>query len=198
MVLGCDPNQDGRMNIATRRRLALVTSVICLGGSAAVTGTSGRNDTKTSVHRAPGAAHPIGPSPVADASPGTGPAVIVGTAWTADNLPIKEANLRLRNVVTGKVQATTTANDSGRFVFEGVPGGSYVVELLNAKGRVEVVGHVITIGPGETIATFVRARTHVPWFTGFFNNTVAAVASAAASQGVTAIAPLARPASARQ
>src|SRR5436853_412914 len=64
-----------------------------------------------------------------------------------------------------------------------------------AGGRIEVVGRVFAIAPGETVATFVRTGTKVPWFTGFFNNSMSAVAASAASQGVTAIAPVVREAS---
>jgi hypothetical protein len=122
-------------------------------------------------------------------------ATVTGGAWTADNQPISQARLRLRDVVTGRIQATALGDDAGQFTFADVPGGSYVVELLDASGRVQVVGHVFNIAPGETVATFVRAGTRVPWFDGFFHSTISAVAAGAASQGVTAIAPVARPVS---
>jgi hypothetical protein len=97
--------------------------------------------------------------------------------------------------LTGRIQASTVGDEAGKFTFEGIPGGSYVVELLDASGRVQVVGHVFSIAPGETVATFVRTGTRVPWFDGFFNSTISAVAATAASAGVTAIAPVARPVS---
>ena len=50
-----------------------------------------------------------------------------------------------------------------------------------------------SIAPGETVATFVRLGTKVPWFPGFFGNAASAVASTAASQGITAIAPVQLP-----
>ena len=43
---------------------------------------------------------------------------------------------------------------------------------------------------GETVGTFVRLGGRVPWFSGFFGNTAAAAASAAASEGITALAPV--------
>jgi len=142
-------------------------------------------------------------SPATHASaPPRGPATAVrrtlinGHAWTADNAPIPAARLRLRNVATGKVDASTMADDAGRFTFAGVEGGSYVVELVDEGGRVLTVGHVFTIEPGETVATFVRLGTKVRWFSGLFGNAAAAVASAAASEGITALSPIARPASA--
>ena len=117
---------------------------------------------------------------------------ILGSAWNADNSPLKQAHLRLRDVVSGKAQATAQANDAGQFAFENIDAGSYVVELLNDAGRIRTVGHVFTIAPGETVATFVRLETRVPWASAFFTNTAAAVAASAASQGITALTPLGR------
>ena len=53
--------------------------------------------------------------------------------------------------------------------------------------------HAFVIASGETVATFVRLGTKVPWFNGFFQNAASAVASTAASQGITAIAPVQLP-----
>jgi hypothetical protein len=114
---------------------------------------------------------------------------IVGSAWNVDNTPIRFANLRLRDVVDGVIEALARANQAGQFAFENVPPGSYVVELLNDAGKVETVGHVFTIAPGESVATFVRVGSKVPWITAFFNNTAAAVATTAATGGITALAP---------
>jgi len=123
---------------------------------------------------------------------------IMGVAWNADDSPIKNARLRLRNAVTGRVEAATTANEAGQFTFENIEGGTYVVELVRESGKVLTVGHPFTIAPGETVATFVRLGTKVPWFNGFFSNAASAVASSAASEGVTAMAPVARPISANK
>jgi hypothetical protein len=129
---------------------------------------------------------------VRGASFGTRSTSILGNAWNIDNSPIPNAKLRLRNVITGKVAAVTTANEGGQFTFESVEPGSYVVELLTTTDKIRTVGHVFTIAPGETVATFVRAGAKVPWFTGFFNNAASAVASSAASEGITAMAPVVR------
>jgi hypothetical protein len=124
------------------------------------------------------------------ASSGSRPTSILGAAWNVDNSPIKQANLRLRDVVSGKVAAVAKGNDAGQFAFANIEPGSYVVELLTDAGRIQTVGHVFTIAPGETVATFVRIGTKVPWGTAFFSNTASAAASSAASQGITAIMPL--------
>lgn len=120
---------------------------------------------------------------------------VLGSAWNADNSPVKGAHLRLRNVLSGNVEATAIANDAGQFTFDNVEGGTYVVELVTDNGRVLTVGHPFTIAPGETVATFVRLGTKIPWFQAFFSNAATATTSAAASEGITAIAPVARPAS---
>jgi hypothetical protein len=135
---------------------------------------------------------PPGPSPVrVGAVPGgTGQTSVLGAAWRVDNTPIAGAHVQLRNLVNGKVQAAAVANEAGRFTFSRIEGGSYVVELLGENGKVASVGHAFVIAPGETVATFVRLGTKVPWFSGFFSNAASIVASSAASQGITAMAPV--------
>lgn len=173
------------------RLLAVVPACVCLAAGASA--GPRRTDPKAATNRAAGAPRPVG---LANDTSTLDPraTLIVGSAWTAYNTPIKQANLRLRDVITGKVTATTIGNDAGEFAFANVPGGSYVVELLSG-GRIVVVGNVFSIAPGERVATFVRTGSKVPWFNGFFNNAASAVAATAASEGVTAIAPIARPAS---
>lgn len=114
---------------------------------------------------------------------------ILGAAWKGDNTPIPFAKLRLRNMLTGKIEATTVANEAGRFAFTGIESGPYAIELVSDSGKVLTLGHTFTVAPGETVATFVRLGTKVPWFNGFFSNAAAAASSAAAATGVTAIAP---------
>jgi len=121
---------------------------------------------------------------------------IQGNAWTATSAPIPHARVRLRNVTSSRIAAVAQANEAGQFTFANIEPGIYLVELVNENAAVLAVGHVFTIAQGETVATFVRLGTRVPWFSGFFGNAAAAVASSAASQGITALAPIGRPASA--
>jgi hypothetical protein len=114
---------------------------------------------------------------------------ILGAAWNSDNTPIPAARVRLRNVLSGRIEATTVANELGQFAFSGVETGSYVVELVSESGKALGIGHTFTVAPGETIATFVRLAAKAPWFSGFFGNAASGLASIAASTGVTAVAP---------
>ena len=175
--------------------LRLGVSLACaamLAAAVAPLAGAGRSDDKRTDRRTGSrttTARPVtGSSRAATAVNGARTA-IVGSAWNVDNSPIKFANLRLRDVVEGRIEALAKANEVGEFTFENVPAGSYVVELVNEAGKVETIGHVFTIAPGETVATFVRLSGRVPWITTFFKGTAGAVAATAASTGITALAP---------
>ncbi len=155
--------------------------IMLMMSAAAVASSSGSDATRAAKNAR--AAVPAG------TVPGTPSTSIIGAAWKADNTPIPNAKLRLRNAVTGRMQAATLANDAGQFVFGDIESGSYIVELIADSGRILAISHTLAVGPGETVATFVRLGTKVPWFDGFFGNAASAVASAAASTGLTAMAP---------
>jgi hypothetical protein len=191
-LIKCVRNADSQVYLVAMRTfrnpLLLGLVFVCAVSLAAASDTT----TKAAGKGGPaGSAHPV-------PSFGARSTSILGSAWNADNSPIKDAHLRLRNVVTGRIEATTVANEAGQFTFENIEGGTYIVELISESGKVIALGHVFTIAPGETVATFVRMGTKVPWVQNFFGNAASAATSTAASQGVTALAPVARPASAIQ
>jgi hypothetical protein len=118
-----------------------------------------------------------------------------GVVWNADNTPLPNARVRLRNLQTGRIDASAAANENGQFTFESLEGGSYVIELVGDAGKVIALGQTFRIEPGETVATFVRLASRQPRFAGLFSNAAAAVISAASSAGLTAIGSQAPPAS---
>lgn len=131
------------------------------------------------------------PGTVGAATPRT--TQIIGYAWTANNQPIPEAMVRLRDMTTGRVAAIATANASGEFAFESSHGGTFVLELVGENDSLLAVGEAFTIEPGETVATFVRLPLRLPIIGGLVNQTVSNVATAAvstaATEGVTAMVP---------
>ena len=177
------------------RHLPLGFSIACaalLAVAVAPLAGAGRSDDKRTDRRGvsrTATARPVSGSSRAATAVNAARTSIVGSAWNVDNSPIKFASLRLRDVVEGKIEALAKANEVGEFTFENVPPGSYAVELVNEAGKVETIGHVFTIAPGETVATFVRLNARVPWITAFFKNTAGAIAATGAAAGVTALAP---------
>jgi hypothetical protein len=119
---------------------------------------------------------------------------VVGTAWQGD-VPLPHALIRLRDVRMGRNVGRTETNPEGRFRFDRVEPGSYVVELLSPQEKVLAVGDLFGVIAAEESTTLVRLSSKAPWFTGFFGNAAAAVISAASTLGVTAAGSNGRPVS---
>ena len=85
--------------------------------------------------------------------------VVSGRAWHADDTPVPNAKLRLRNVTTGRVAAVTVTNVAGEFTFADISAGTYIVELLSEGGKIIGISGVVTVQRGESVATFVREST---------------------------------------
>ena len=122
---------------------------------------------------------------------------IVGTAWRGDTTPYPQARIRLRNVQNGRGLARTVSDGDGRFRFERVEPGAYVVELLSPDDKVIAVGDLFGVSAGQQSLTAVRLSSRAPWFSGFFGNAAAAAIAAASTLGVTATGSNGRPVSAQ-
>jgi hypothetical protein len=122
---------------------------------------------------------------------------VQGTAWRGDTTPLPQARIRLRNIQTGRGVAVAVTNSDGRFRFDLVEPGAYVVELLSATDKVIAVGDLFGVSADMQSITFVRLSTTSPWFAGFFGNAAAAAIAAASTLGVTATGSNGRPASAQ-
>lgn len=142
-----------------------------------------RGAAQTTPPLSPASAAKTRPAAIAPARVTTG--TVAGTAWRGDTTPYPQARIRLRNVQTGRGIARTVADDDGRFRFEDVDPGPYVVELLSADDKMLAVGELFGITPGTQILTFVRLSATAPWFSGFFGNAAAAAIAAASTLGVT-------------
>lgn len=123
-------------------------------------------------------------------------ATVLGNAWKADNTPLPQARVRLRDVTTGRVLATAVANDAGQFTFANIEDGTFAVELVNEHGKVLAISEVFSLAPGETIATFVRLASRGSLLSGFFSNAATTAVTAASSLGLTALGSNGQPVSA--
>jgi hypothetical protein len=121
--------------------------------------------------------------------------VVFGTAWKGDTLPYPQASIRLRNLETGRGVARTLSDTDGRFTFERVDPGAYVVELLSNEDKVLAVGDLFGVRAGGQATTLVRLSSKAPWFGSFFGNAATAAISAASMLGVTAVGSNGSPAS---
>ena len=123
--------------------------------------------------------------------------VILGTAWRGDTTPYPQPRIRLRNVENGRGVARTIGDAEGRFRFDRIDPGAYVVELMSQDDKVLAVGDLFSVSPGAQSYTVVRLSSRAPWFGGFFGNAAAAAIAAASTLGVTATGSSGRPASAQ-
>ena len=105
----------------------------------------------------------------------------------ATRTPYPQARIRLRNVETGRAVARTIGDGDGRFRFERVDPGAYVVELLSGEDKVLAVGDLFGVLAGGQATTLVRLSSKAPWVAGFFGNAAAAAIAAASTLGVTAV-----------
>jgi carboxypeptidase family protein len=124
-------------------------------------------------------------------------ATILGSVVDGNDTPIAAARLRLRDLTTGRILATTRGEQTGEFRFNGVPAGSYIVEFVDENGNVRGVSQTLVVASAETRTTIVRLSGRRPWYAGFFNNAAMAVVSSAAGLGVTAVGNGLQPASGR-
>jgi hypothetical protein len=123
--------------------------------------------------------------------------LVIGSAWKGDTQPYPQARIRLRDVETGRPVALTISDGDGRFRFERVDPGAYVVELLSLEDKVLAVGDLFGVLGGAQATTLVRLSAKAPWFAGFFGNAAAAAIAAASTLGVTAVGSNGSPASAQ-
>src|SRR3989442_6582389 len=91
---------------------------------------------------------------VASAEKESDAAAISGIARAADQRPLIDYLVRLRNLDTAHLVATTRTKAGGEYAFRAVNAGRYAVEVVDARDR--IVG---TVGPLVISAT--GARSHV-------------------------------------
>ncbi len=124
---------------------------------------------------------------------------ISGTVKTADGQPLAGQKVQLRDSSNGRVFAITTTDNAGRYSFNGLPQGNYLVEVLDARGKLASVSMPIALtatqmsadvplvlGPGLGAVAAAGGAGH------FFGTTAGIVTLAAAGAGVAGIVYVAK------
>ena len=112
---------------------------------------------------------------------------VVGVAWESDGTPVAYPVLRIRNLQGGLVAARTTGTELGEFRFDSLPGGVYLLELLDVHSDILAVGQPLSVSPGETVITFIRLTDAVIGGSELFGGSTPALVETAADASVRPI-----------
>lgn len=74
---------------------------------------------------------------------------VAGTATSQAGTPMANTTVRLRNMATGEVAATSRTSASGAYTFAKVPAGNYVVELVDNNGAVIATSAPVALATGS-------------------------------------------------
>jgi hypothetical protein len=77
---------------------------------------------------------------------------VAGIVKDTTGRPLANTTVRLRNVLTGRLAGTARTSLSGAFTFENLSSGNYIVETVDAAGRVMATSSSLDVAPGATIS----------------------------------------------
>jgi hypothetical protein len=80
-----------------------------------------------------------------------------GLAQSSDRAPLANFRVQVRNADTGDLAGSTTSNQAGQFSFGALSPGNYVVEIVDAAGKVVGLSSSLTVAPGATVTVTVGA-----------------------------------------
>ena len=84
-------------------------------------------------------------------------ATLKGIASGPDKNPLPNYTVQVRNVTNGQIAATTTSTSAGSFSLEGLSAGNYVIEIVDATGKVVGLSSSISVAAGATVTVAVNA-----------------------------------------
>lgn len=151
--------------------------------------------TTTSAARAASALSSLGSGTSTTASRLTS---VMGYLWAGEGMPVSNATVQLRNIVTGQIEQVSSTLQNGAFAFQNVSSGTYAIEYVTeSAGRVLAVGQAFSVAPGETVATFVRLGSKlallVPDLASNAAQAVVSNAAQAVASGIVSVAGTAAP-----
>jgi len=90
-------------------------------------------------------------------SPAQQGGTLKGTAQGADKQPLPNYTVQVRNVANGQIAGTTTSTSAGSFSFGGLQAGNYVIEVVDAAGKVVGLSSSVAVAAGATVTVAVTA-----------------------------------------
>jgi hypothetical protein len=86
-----------------------------------------------------------------------GQGALTGVAQSADKAPLPNFRVNIRNSNTGELAGSTTSNQAGQFSFASLQPGNYVVEIVDAAGKVVGLSSSVGVTAGATVTVTVGA-----------------------------------------
>jgi carboxypeptidase family protein len=120
---------------------------------------------------------------------------MAGLVKNASGRTIANATVRLRDLETGQLAATTTSDAAGQFSFPGLAAGSFTVEIVNAAGEIIGSSAPISVVAGQAITGVVVTTTDSSKKKAgaFFTSTAGLIAIAASGAAVAGVTAATRP-----
>lgn len=81
-------------------------------------------------------------------APKQGTGSVSGTAQNAGKQSLSGVKVQLRNVDTGALSGSTTSASNGAFSFTGLSQGNYVIEIVDATGKIIGTSASMAVGAG--------------------------------------------------
>jgi hypothetical protein len=78
-------------------------------------------------------------------------------AQSADKAPLPNYRVHVRNANSGVLAGSTMSNQAGQFTFASLQPANYVVELVDAAGKVVGLSPSLTVAAGATVTVTVGA-----------------------------------------
>jgi hypothetical protein len=82
---------------------------------------------------------------------------LTGKAENSSKATLPNYSVQVRNAANGQLAGTTMSSQTGTFSFSGLVPGNYVVEIVDAAGKVVGLSPSIAVGAGATVSVTVTA-----------------------------------------
>ena len=116
-----------------------------------------------------------------------GPGDVTGSVRDANDRPVRNVPVRLLDLDSVMVVKTTTTTSEGAFAFTGVAPGNYVVEVVDATGKILGTSGAVLVAAGQGlggILVTLESGFTPAGLMAFFTSTKGVVVLAAAGAGV--------------